>query len=285
MDYLVGGCLRDIILGIPPKDYDIISRSFPPFEPKAVLGKDVLTYRYVIRGKIVDVSSQLNLEKRDFPMNAMALDFEGSFYDPRGGLEDLFSGRLTITEDRLEEDPVRILRAAKLCAEFGLTPTGDTVGAFSLLQKANKGRLYQEYLKLILSPHWLRAMEILRDFFQLPLQVAVSNLPPVVPVRTAACNAHHYPDLLGLPANLTKMCWDLESMDLSDPPSCLCTHGKKAVWAALVQNKPEILTLYKAWAWYRHRVPKATCQQGNPRKDYFDQCVAFLRQKQELSDV
>jgi len=88
--------LRDIILGKPPKDYDIISDAHVPFEPKVVLGKDILTYRYIIGGKIVDVSSQLNLQKRDFPMNAMALDFQGNFYDPRGGLEDLFNKQLSV---------------------------------------------------------------------------------------------------------------------------------------------------------------------------------------------
>jgi len=41
MDFLVGGCLRDIILGKPPKDYDIISDAHVPFEPKVVLGKDI----------------------------------------------------------------------------------------------------------------------------------------------------------------------------------------------------------------------------------------------------
>ncbi|MGB4688039.1 MAG: CCA tRNA nucleotidyltransferase, partial [Coprothermobacter proteolyticus] len=100
MDFLVGGCLRDIILGKPPKDYDIISDAHVPFEPKVVLGKDVLTYRYIIGGKIVDVSSHLNLQKRDFPMNAMALDFQGNFYDPRGGLEDLFNRQLSVEKER-----------------------------------------------------------------------------------------------------------------------------------------------------------------------------------------
>jgi len=170
--------LRDIILGKPPKDYDIISDAHVPFEPKVVLGKDVLTYRYIIGGKIVDVSSHLNLQKRDFPMNAMALDFQGNFYDPRGGLEDLFNRQLSVEKERLEEDPVRILRAAKLCAELGLTPVGDKVDGLLLLRQVNEGRLYQEYLKMILSPEWLKAVEILKDFFQLPLKVPSTNLPP-----------------------------------------------------------------------------------------------------------
>jgi len=53
-----------------------------------------------------------------------------------------------------------------------------------------------------------------------------------------------------------KLVLDLEHMNLADPPACLCTHGKKAVWAALVQNKPEVIQLYKAWALFRHKAPK-----------------------------
>jgi|GEM_PF-3474996 len=284
MDFLVGGCLRDIILGKPPKDYDIISDAHVPFEPKVVLGKDVLTYRYIIAGKIVDVSSHLNLQKRDFPMNAMALDFQGNFYDPRGGLEDLFNRRLSVEKERLEEDPVRVLRAAKLCAELGLKPVGDKVDGLLLLRQVNEGRLYQEYLKMILSPECLKAVEILKDYFQLPLKVPSTNLPPLAPIRTSACEAHHYPELFGLPPKLTNLCWDLEHMNLSDPPACLCTHGKKAVWAALVQNKPKLIQLYKAWALFRHKAPKTPTAE-NPHKYYYDQCVAFLREKQELGDA
>jgi len=221
-----------------------------PLNPRLFLGKDILTYRYIIGGKIVDVSSQLNLQKRDFPMNAMALDFQGNFYDPRGGLEDLFNRQLSVEKERLEEDPVRILRAAKLCAELGLTPVGDKVDGLLLLRQVNEGRLYQEYLKMILSPEWLKAVEILKDFFQLPLKVPSTNLPPLAPIRTSACEAHHYPELFCLPPKLTNLCWDLEHMNLSDPPACLCTHGKKAVWAALVQNKPEVIQLYKGGRYF-----------------------------------
>jgi len=73
-------------------------------------------------------------------------------------------------------------------------------------------------------------------------------------------------------------------MNLSDPPACLCTHGKKAVWAALVQNKPEVIQLYKGWALFRHKAPKTPTAE-NLHKYYYDQCVAFLREKQEPGDA
>jgi len=105
--------LRDIILGKPPKDYDIISDAHVPFEPKVVLGKDVLTYRYIIGGNIVDVSSHLNLQKRDFPMNAMALDFQGNFYDPRGGLEDLFNRQLSLEKRKAGRRPSKDFKSCQ----------------------------------------------------------------------------------------------------------------------------------------------------------------------------
>jgi len=48
-----------------------------------------------------------------------------------------------VEKERLEEDPVRILRAAKLCAELGLTPVGDKVDGLLLLRQVNEGELYQ----------------------------------------------------------------------------------------------------------------------------------------------
>jgi len=72
-------------------------------------------------------------------------------------------------------------------------------------------------------------------------------------------------------------------MDLADPPACLCTHGKKAVWAALVQSKPEVIQLYKAWHCFVTERQNTHCRE--PHKHYYDQCVAFLREKQEPGDA
>jgi len=67
-------------------------------------------------------------------------------------------------------------------------------------------------------------------------------------------------------------------MDLADPPACLCTHGKKAVWAALVQNKPEVIQLYKACALFRHKAPKTPTAE-NPHKHYYDQLRSIFKRK------
>lgn len=268
--------MRDICLAKPPKDYDIITSELPPFPPKAVLGKDIKTYRYLIQGVTVDVSFELNLDKRDFPINAIALDFDGNVKDPRMGMEDLFMKRITLTKERLQEDPVRIFRCAKLCAELNFAPEGEKIDP-SLLETVSEGRLFQEYLKLILSPNWIKAVEVLTDFFALPLKLPQRHLPPIVEVRTAACQSYLNPRLFGLPSSLVKTAEELSNMELSNPALALCSHGKKAVRAALVQNDDEVISLYKQWALFRHRQTKVL-QNNRKHEDYITQCISFINE-------
>ncbi|NPV88372.1 CCA tRNA nucleotidyltransferase [Coprothermobacteraceae bacterium] len=275
MDYLVGGTVRDLILGKQPLDYDIITDQLPELKPVAVLGKEEKTYRYLIGGLTVDISSKLNTDKRDFPLNAVAICSNGDVLDPRGGLEDLYHGVLRVERERIDEDPVRIFRAARLAAEFKLDIVGDAV-SYQGLTNIDRQRLYQEYLKVILSPHWLYAVAMLRLFFRLPLVPWEEELPPLVQLRTAAVRAHHHPQLFGLPDSLVELCTKLERMDLSDPAAAVCEHGKKAVWAALVQGRADVVPIYKCYALFRHRAEKTFV--GRPTKQaYVEQCIAFIK--------
>lgn len=136
--WLVGGCVRDWLRGAPVHDFDLATTADPAamleIFPRAVpTGLRHGTVTVPTRAGPVDVtrlragpSLEADLSHRDFTVNAMAIEPEtGRLLDPFGGRDDLASGRLRAVgraEDRLAEDPLRALRAARLAATLGLAP-------------------------------------------------------------------------------------------------------------------------------------------------------------------
>ena len=148
--YLVGGSVRDAILGRTVRDLDLTLAAdglalgrkladrlrcpFVPLDDTDRTGRVVLRRRFTI-----DISSfkgdslQADLRKRDFTVNAMAvrladvLDGRPSVIDPLGGAADLAAGRLNaVSEASFRDDPLRVLRAFRLAGQFGLEITSRT---------------------------------------------------------------------------------------------------------------------------------------------------------------
>ncbi|WP_164491695.1 CCA tRNA nucleotidyltransferase [Staphylospora marina] len=147
--YLVGGCVRDQLLGRVPGDYDVATDARPErvrelFERSIPTGLkhgtvtvlmndlpvEVTTFR--VEGEYRDHrrpsrvefvgSLRQDLARRDFTINAMAMDGSGRLIDPFGGLKDLEAGLIRTVGDpceRFGEDPLRMLRAARFAAQFG----------------------------------------------------------------------------------------------------------------------------------------------------------------------
>lgn len=147
--YLVGGCVRDLLLDLEPKDYDICTNALPEeiqqifertlptgikhgtvtvFEQKIPF--EVTTFREEAeytdyrRPTSVTFVSQLetDLSRRDFTMNAMAQDRFGTIVDPFGGRKDIQDRRIRCVGDprqRFSEDALRMVRAARFVAQFG----------------------------------------------------------------------------------------------------------------------------------------------------------------------
>lgn len=157
---LVGGCVRDWLLGSEPKDFDVevpglsfenLLRILAPFGSSDVVGRSFGVIKLRIRNAEYDFSLPRRESKtgaghrafavqaepglsdaeaaarRDFTVNAIAYDpFEGSLIDPFHGEADLRSKVLRHTSDAFSEDPLRVLRGFQLAARFGFSLAPET---------------------------------------------------------------------------------------------------------------------------------------------------------------
>lgn len=185
--YIVGGCVRDMLLGREPEDWDITTSALPE-QVKAIFrrtidtgiqhgtvtvmegktGYEVTTFR--IDGAYQDgrhpssVAFTPNLtedlKRRDFTINAMAYNRDTGFVDRFGGVEDLERGIIRCVGnamDRFTEDALRILRAIRFSAQLGFEIEADTCSAIRAigpnLGKVSKERIQVELTKLLCSAH------------------------------------------------------------------------------------------------------------------------------------
>ncbi len=185
--YVVGGCVRDSILGRLPQDWDITT-SATPYQVKELFprtvdsglqhgtvtviqggeGFEVTTYR--IDGKYEDsrhpkeVTFTRNLEedlkRRDFTINAMAYNDEVGLVDIFGGMKDMEAGVIRCVGnpmERFSEDALRMLRAIRFSAQLGYSideATADAVRELApTLEKISAERIQTELVKLLTSNH------------------------------------------------------------------------------------------------------------------------------------
>ncbi len=153
--YLVGGAVRDTLLGLPVKDrdhlvvgasaeqmtalgYRQVGKSFPVFlHPKSgeeyALARTERKAGHGYGGFDFDAAPTVTLEedliRRDLTINAMAMDEQGQIHDPYGGQEDIARRQLRHVSGAFVEDPLRVLRVARFAARFhhlGFTVADET---------------------------------------------------------------------------------------------------------------------------------------------------------------
>ena len=183
--YVVGGCVRDSLLGIAPHDFDICTSATPEevcviFSDKKLVrsGEKHGTIGVVIKDEVYEITSfraegsysdnrhpdwvtfvpdlETDLKRRDFTINAIAYTpFEG-YADPLGGREDLQNGILRAVGDpetRFKEDSLRILRGVRFAVRFHLTPEPETLKAMlslaPLMANLARERVFEELCKLL----------------------------------------------------------------------------------------------------------------------------------------
>jgi len=193
--YLVGGSVRDALLGLPSANLDLavegdgielakrlggeLIRTHPQFGTAVIeidgLVIDVATARtesYPAPGALPEVepaSIEDDLARRDFTINAMAVPLSGepALIDPHGGLADLEQGLLRVLHDRsFVDDPTRALRAARYAARLGLRLESGTEQLLRAadLSTAGSYRLDRELARLDAELTAPRARELLEEW-------------------------------------------------------------------------------------------------------------------------
>lgn len=216
-----GGCVRDLLMGRVPKDYDVATDARPEavrnlfgqrrtlavgasFGVIIVLGSkeagniEVATFRtegpYLDgrRPEHVDFAGpEDDARRRDFTINGMFYDpLSEQVHDYVGGEKDLAAGVVRAIgrpADRMAEDKLRMLRAVRFAAtlEFQLDgPTADAVRAMAPeIHVVSAERIAQELKRMLVDPHRRRAMELARD-----TQLLLEILPELRPVLDDAAN-------------------------------------------------------------------------------------------------
>jgi len=200
--YVVGGAVRDLLLGIEPQDFDVATDARPEqvkplFRRAIIIGRRFRLVHVMLGPETVEVSTfrsadadtsekdehgrvlrdnvfgtqEGDARRRDFTVNAL-------YYDPateevvdfHGGLADLKKRVLRVIGDpetRYREDPVRMLRAVRLAAKLGLTIDPDSRDPIRemapLMERVPPARLFDEMLKLLLSGHASACLRQLRE--------------------------------------------------------------------------------------------------------------------------
>jgi len=200
--YVVGGAVRDLLLGIEPKDFDVATDARPEqvkplFRRAIIIGRRFRLVHVMLGPETVEVSTfrsadadtsekdehgrvlrdnvfgtqESDARRRDFTVNAL-------YYDPateevvdfHGGLADLKKRTMRVIGDpetRYREDPIRMLRAVRLGAKLGLTIAPDSRDPIRemapLMERVPPARLFDEMLKLLLSGHASACLRQLRE--------------------------------------------------------------------------------------------------------------------------
>ncbi|MFP7722925.1 multifunctional CCA addition/repair protein [Lysobacter sp. A3-1-A15] len=196
--YLVGGAVRDALLGLPPGDRDFVvvgqtqqametagfkpvGRDFPVFlhpdtgEEHALARTERKSGRGH-RGFVVDADPSVTLEadlgRRDFTINAIARRDDGTLVDPFGGARDIEARVLRHVGDAFVEDPLRVLRAARFMARFA--PLGFSIAPETMalmrrmvetreLAELTPERVWQELRRALAAPAPSAFLRSLRD--------------------------------------------------------------------------------------------------------------------------
>lgn len=218
--YAVGGCIRDCLMGRTPEDWDITTSAHPEqvlslFAPDAIpTGLQHGTVTVVRGGQRFEVTTfrrdgeytdsrhpdhveftgsiEEDLARRDFTVNAMAMDLRGELVDPYGGQKDLRAKRLRCVGDpdkRLTEDALRIMRGLRFAAVLSFSIEPSTAEALhrwrELLRNIAVERITVELTKLICGSG---AADIMLEYADV-LAVVIPEISPAVGFDQR--NKHH----------------------------------------------------------------------------------------------
>lgn len=209
--YVVGGCVRDMIMGKAPADYDITTNALPNqtvdcFKDYRVIetgikhgtvtvvlgGENIEITTYRVDGEYLDnrrpenvsftSSIEEDLARRDFTMNSIAFNPEKGIVDPFGGERDIKNGIIRCVgeaDKRFNEDGLRILRALRFASHTGFEIEEDTSKSIkknkNLINNISAERIFSEFKKLLCGK---MAHKVINDY----KDVIAVFLPEILPM-------------------------------------------------------------------------------------------------------
>jgi len=227
--YLVGGCVRDILLKRRPKDWDLTTNAKPE-EILKIFGESAFyENRFGTVGiktnsnddslKVIEVTTfriesnyfdfrhpqeiifasklEDDLKRRDFTINALALNFDGEIIDLFGGLQDLKNKLIRAVgnpEERFYEDALRMMRAIRLACELNFEVEEKTLEAIKknceLINYIAYERIRDEFNRIIMSNQAIKGLELLRE-----TGILKEILPELQQTYGVSQNKHHKYDI------------------------------------------------------------------------------------------
>ena len=222
--YVVGGCVRDSLLGLVPHDYDLCTAATPDqiaaafsHHPLVRSGEKHGTIGVVLEGDVYEITTfrteggytdsrhpdwvnfvtrvEEDLARRDFTVNAMAYSPTQGYIDPFGGRQDLKAQILRAVGDaetRFHEDALRILRGVRFSIRYRLTPEQQTEEAMHhcapLMDSLARERVFSELCRLL---PLATASDLIR------YQPIITQIIPELAdaVGFDQCNPHHQYDI------------------------------------------------------------------------------------------
>ncbi|GAA4346971.1 CCA tRNA nucleotidyltransferase [Microbacterium rhizosphaerae] len=221
---IVGGPVRDALLGRPVNDHDFTTDARPDEILRIVkpissvqwdVGRDFGTIGARVRHEQVEITTYRadsydgatrkptvefgdtidgDLVRRDFTVNSMALRVPGrTLVDPTGGVEDLVRGILRTPSDprvSFGDDPLRMLRAARFASQLGFEVDDDTIAAIaelrSTIQIVSPERIQGELVRLMQTDDPVRGIRLLVD------TGLMSEFLPEIPALRLEIDEHHH---------------------------------------------------------------------------------------------
>jgi poly(A) polymerase len=213
--WIVGGALRDELLGRPVRDVDVAVSGDPERAARA-LAKDVRGPVFRLSEafgawRVIDRKSETvwdfsplqgatieeDLAQRDFTVNAMALSLdEETLLDPHGGRADLEARRVRmVSEAALADDPLRTLRAARVATELELDIEPATAAAVTAhapaIDRVAPERVFAELKRIVTADGARRGLELMEA-----LGLTAAVLPELAALRGVEQNVFHHADVL-----------------------------------------------------------------------------------------
>lgn len=212
--YIVGGAIRDILLHLPPKDFDIATNATPDqvksiFKRSRIIGRRFRLVHVIYGRNIIEVSTfrtnpvhkihmkngvlkdnefgtmEEDAVRRDFTINAIYYDpVTNKIIDFYNGINDIKEAQLRLIgnpKQRYIEDPIRILRALRFSAKLKMNICDETKKQIKpsivLLNKIPHSRLFDEVMKFFLTGHATESIKVFKSYDLSELYLPTINNP------------------------------------------------------------------------------------------------------------